>query len=47
MKFKGVYVLVMEDNLSFKGKIEVGDIVIGVDGKFFKSSEELMNYIKV
>ena len=46
MKFKGVYVLAMEDNSSFKGKIEVGDTVTGVDGKSFKSSEELMNYIK-
>ena len=37
MKFKGVYVLAMEDNSSFKGKIEVGDTVTGVDGKSLKA----------
>lgn len=46
MNFKGVYVLAIEDNSSFKGKISVGDTVTGIDGKTFKSSEEFVDYVK-
>ncbi|MEI5995478.1 SepM family pheromone-processing serine protease [Candidatus Enterococcus mansonii] len=46
MSFKGVYVLAIEDNSSFKGKISVGDTVTGIDGKTFKSSEEFVDYVK-
>ncbi|MBO0469043.1 PDZ domain-containing protein [Enterococcus sp. DIV0242_7C1] len=46
MQFKGVYVLAIEDNSSFKGKISVGDTVTGIDGKTFKSSEEFVAYVK-
>ncbi len=46
MKFKGVYVLAIEDNSNFKGKISVGDTVTGIDGKTFKSSEEFVDYVK-
>ena len=46
MNFKGVYVLAIEDNSSFKGKISVGDTVTGIDGKTFKSSEEFVSYVK-
>lgn len=46
MNFKGVYVLAVEDNSSFKGKISVGDTVTGIDGKTFKSSEEFVDYVK-
>ncbi|MGM0216960.1 SepM family pheromone-processing serine protease [Enterococcus sp. AZ126] len=46
MIFKGVYVLAIEDNSSFKGKISVGDTVTGIDGKTFKSSEEFVDYVK-
>ncbi|WP_086312882.1 PDZ domain-containing protein [Enterococcus sp. 7F3_DIV0205] len=47
MRFKGVYVLAIEDNSSFKGKISVGDTVTGIDGKTFKSSEEFVEYVKM
>jgi PDZ domain-containing protein len=46
MSFKGVYVLAIEDNSSFKGKISVGDTVTGIDGHTFKSSEEFVTYVK-
>ncbi|MBO0468505.1 PDZ domain-containing protein [Enterococcus plantarum] len=46
MNFKGVYVLAIEDNSSFKGKISVGDTVTGIDGHTFKSSEEFVDYVK-
>ena len=46
MTFKGVYVLAIEDNSSFKDKISVGDTVTGIDGNTFKSSEEFVNYVK-
>lgn len=46
MTFKGVYVLAIEVNSSFKGKISVGDTVTGIDGKTFKSSEEFVDYVK-
>lgn len=46
MAFKGVYVLTIDEKSDFKGKIKVGDTVTGADGKTFKSSEELVDYIK-
>ena len=46
MEFKGVYVLAIEENSDFKGKISIGDTVTGIDGQTFKSSEEFVNYVK-
>lgn len=46
MDFKGVYVLGIDKSSNFYGKISVGDTVISVDGKNFKSSEEFMDYVK-
>lgn len=46
MTFKGVYVLAIEENSNFKGKISVGDTVTGIDGKTFKSSNEFVDYVK-
>ncbi|EOL43852.1 SepM family pheromone-processing serine protease [Enterococcus phoeniculicola] len=46
MVYKGVYVLSVEENSSFYGKISVGDTVTEADGKSFKSSEEFMEYVK-
>lgn len=46
MKFEGVYVMSVEKNSNFYGKLAVGDTVTKVDGKTFKSSEEFMKYIK-
>ncbi|NBK07559.1 PDZ domain-containing protein [Enterococcus asini] len=46
MDYKGVYVLGVEDNSNFAGKISVGDTVTKADGKSFTSSEEFMKYVK-
>jgi PDZ domain-containing protein len=46
MKFKGVYVLSIEENSNFKDSISVGDTVTGIDGKTFKSSQEFVDYVK-
>lgn len=46
MEFKGVYVLAIEENSDFKGKISVGDTVTGIDGQTFQSSEAFVNYVK-
>ncbi|SJZ84545.1 PDZ domain-containing protein [Pilibacter termitis] len=45
MKFKGVYVMSISDDSAFKDQISVGDIVTGVNGKSFKSSKELVDYV--
>jgi PDZ domain-containing protein len=44
--YKGVYVLAVQDNSSFKGQISVGDTVTGINGQTFKSSEDFMKYVK-
>lgn len=46
MIFKGIYVLSIEENSSFYGKLTVGDTVTGIDGQTFTSSEEFINYVK-
>ncbi|KAF1296892.1 peptidase [Enterococcus sp. JM4C] len=46
MVYKGVYVLSVEENSSFYGKIAVGDTVTQADGQRFESSEEFMKYVK-
>lgn len=46
MKYKGVYVLGVEKNSNFSGKISVGDTVTKADGKTFTSSEDFMKYVK-
>lgn len=46
LQYKGVYVLDVVKNSSFKNILQVADTVVGVDGKTFKSSQELMLYIK-
>lgn len=46
MTFKGVYVLSIEENSNFYGKISVGDTVTAIDGNTFKSSEEFIEYVK-
>lgn len=46
LTYKGVYVLDVMQKSSFKNVLQVADTVSGVDGKNFKSSQELMSYIK-
>ena len=44
--YKGVYVLTIDEESDFKGKIEVGDTVTGVDGQVFENSEDLVDYVQ-
>lgn len=46
MIFKGIYVLSVEENSSFYGQLTVGDIITGIDGQTFTSSEGFINYVK-
>lgn len=46
MEFKGVYVMSVEKNSNFYGKLAVGDTVTKVDGQTFKSAEAFMKYVK-
>jgi PDZ domain-containing protein len=46
MLFKGVYVLAVEKNSNFAGKVAVGDTVTKIDGQSFESSQAFMNYVK-
>ena len=46
MEFKGVYVMSVEKNSNFYGKLSVGDTVTEVDGQSFKSAEAFMEYVK-
>jgi PDZ domain-containing protein len=46
MEFRGVYVMGIEKNSSFYGKLSVGDTVTKADGKSFKSTEEFMDYVQ-
>lgn len=34
------------DESKFKGKLEVGDTIVSLDGHSFKSSEEFIDYVK-
>ncbi|MET3644208.1 SepM family pheromone-processing serine protease [Streptococcus gallinaceus] len=45
MDFFGVYVLNVADNSTFKSVLNIADTVTGVNGKTFKSSKELIQYV--
>lgn len=45
-EFKGVYVMNVDPASNFFNQISVGDTVIKVDGKTFKSSPEFMAYVQ-
>lgn len=45
MKFLGVYVLSLAEDSTFKNILHLGDTVTGVNGKTFKSSQELIDYV--
>ena len=46
LDYKGVYVLDVLKKSTFKEVLHIADTVTGVNGQSFKSSEELMTYIK-
>lgn len=46
MTYKGVYVMSLQPNSAFNGKLKVGDTVTGVDGQTFKDSASFMEYVK-
>ncbi len=46
LEYKGVYVLDVMKESTFKDVLHIADTVTGVNGQSFKSSEELMTYIK-
>lgn len=43
--YNGVYVLQVLEDSSFSDDLQVGDTVIAVDGNYFQSSHEFMDYI--
>ena len=45
MDFLGVYVMQVADDSTFKGVLNIADTVTGVNGKTFKSSKELIDYV--
>lgn len=45
MDYKGVYVLEVSDDSTFKGILNLADTVTGVNGKTFGSSKELIDYV--
>lgn len=45
MDYKGVYVLEVSENSTFKGILNLADTVTGVNGKTFQSSKELIAYV--
>ncbi|MFC3932112.1 SepM family pheromone-processing serine protease [Streptococcus dentapri] len=44
LDYKGVYVLSVADNSTFKGVLNIADTVTGLNGKTFKSSKDLIKY---
>ncbi|GAB2023310.1 SepM family pheromone-processing serine protease [Pseudolactococcus yaeyamensis] len=46
LEYKGVYVLDVMAKSTFKDILHIADTVMGVNGQNFKSSEELVDYIK-
>lgn len=45
LDYKGVYVLNIADNSTFKGTLNIADTVTGINGKSFKSSKDLVKYV--
>ena len=43
--YLGVYVLSLSENSTFKGVLDVGDTVTGVNGKSFSNSKDLVDYV--
>lgn len=45
LQYLGVYVMNVQSNSSFKGKLQIGDTVIGVDHHRFSALWQMMNYL--
>lgn len=45
LKYLGVYVMDIQDNSSFKNKLQIGDTVLGANGHRFHSTQEMMDYL--
>lgn len=45
LSYFGVYVLAIQKNSSFKHKLQIGDTVLGANGKRFHSTQEMMDYL--
>lgn len=46
MKFNGIYVLAVQEESNFYGKLQIGDVVTKIDGQTFENTEEFMAYVK-
>ena len=45
LHYLGVYVMVIQNNSSFKGKLQIGDTVLGANGHRFHSIKQMMTYL--
>lgn len=46
LEYRGVYVMQVQNNSSFKNKLQIGDTVLAANGHHFRSTEEMMDYLK-
>lgn len=46
LSYYGVYVMGVQNTSSFKGKLQIGDTIVGANGHHFKSQEALMKYLQ-
>lgn len=46
LEYRGVYVMQVQNNSSFKNKLQIGDTVLVANGHHFRSTEEMMDYLK-
>ncbi len=46
LEYRGVYVMKVQNNSSFKNKLQIGDTVLAANSQHFRSTEEMMNYLK-
>ncbi|MDH5100306.1 PDZ domain-containing protein [Lactobacillus kefiranofaciens] len=46
LKYLGVYVMEVQKKSSFKHKLQIGDTVLGANGRRFHSTEEMMTYLR-
>ncbi|QYN54615.1 PDZ domain-containing protein [Lactobacillus panisapium] len=46
LNYEGVYVMQVQKNSSFKSKLQIGDTVLGANGKRFHSTEEMIAYFQ-
>lgn len=46
LEYKGVYVLSVQTTSDFYGKLQPGDVIVGVDGNTFKNSAAFTDYVQ-